>query len=83
VGRIRVDVMDRVSSPERVENLVRTWSRGGSASQQGPYGQPDQQQLYGGQYGQYGQYGQGSAEWTKMFGADAEPRPNGNQPYGR
>jgi hypothetical protein len=53
-----------------------------------PYRQPDayEQQPYGGQppasQGQP-QSGQGSAEWTKMFGADADPRPNGNQPYSR
>ncbi|HEU5158092.1 MAG TPA: hypothetical protein VFU43_13935 [Streptosporangiaceae bacterium] len=64
--------------------------------QQPPYGQPDpygQAQPHGGQadYGQQGygqqqppaQQGQGSAEWTKMFGADADARPNGHQPYGR
>jgi hypothetical protein len=55
-----------------------------------PYGQPDaygQQPSYG-QPASYGQppapqgQGQGS-EWTKMFGADADSRTNGNQPYGR
>jgi hypothetical protein len=60
--------------------------------QQEPYGQaqqPDayQQQPYGGQppaaQGQPQAGGQGPAEWTKMFGADADPRPNGNQPYSR
>jgi hypothetical protein len=43
-----------------------------------PYDQPAQP---------YGQPpaapGPGSAEWTKLFGADADSRPNGNHPYGR
>jgi len=54
-----------------------------------PYRQPDayEQQPYGGQppasQGQPQSGGQGPAEWTKMFGADADPHPNGNQPYSR
>jgi hypothetical protein len=57
------------------------------------YGQPDpygQPQHYGppGQYGQQPpsphQQGQNGSEWTKMFGADADPHQNGyQQPYGR
>lgn len=62
---------------------------------QSPYGQAEQyrqpdayeQQPYGGQppaaQGRPEGDGQGPAEWTKMFGADADPRPNGNQPYSR
>jgi hypothetical protein len=52
-----------------------------------PYGQP---QHYGppDQYGQQPptpqQQGQGGSEWTKMFGADADPHQDGyQQPYGR
>jgi hypothetical protein len=67
--------------------------------QQEPYGQPQphgqaeyrqpdiyEQQPYGGQppaaQGRP-QSGQDPAEWTKMFGADADPHPNGNQHHRR
>ncbi|HEX6473203.1 MAG TPA: hypothetical protein VF069_29195 [Streptosporangiaceae bacterium] len=47
-----------------------------------PYEQPAQP--YEQQYGQPpAAQGPGSAEWTKLFGADADARPNGNHPYGR